>query len=87
MFDKVFDRRGTGSYKWDTIVTDGLIERGAYPLSVADMEFQTPPEVRKAITDFSQKGFFCYTDGTRTIVMRCVNLCFAAIILKLITSG
>lgn len=63
MFDKVFDRRGTGSYKWDTIVTDGLIERGAYPLSVADMEFQTPPEVRKAITDFSQKGFFCYTDG------------------------
>ena len=63
MFDKVFDRRGTGSYKWDTIVTDGLIERGAYPLSVADMEFQTPPEVRTAITDFSQKGFFCYTDG------------------------
>ncbi len=65
MFNEIFDRRGTGSYKWDTIVSDGLIERGAYPLSVADMEFQTPPQVRKAITEFSQKGFFCYTDGDK----------------------
>ncbi len=63
MFDKVFNRCGTGSYKWDTTVPEGLIERGAYPLSVADMEFPTPPQVRKAISDFAEKGFFCYTDA------------------------
>ena len=37
MFDEIYNRKNTGSYKWDTIVPDGVIERGAYPLSVADM--------------------------------------------------
>ena len=63
MFNEIINRRGSGSYKWDTIVDDGIIERGAYPLSVADMEFKTPLEVRQAITDFAHKGFFCYTSG------------------------
>lgn len=65
MFDKVFNRKNSGSYKWDTTVPEGLIERGAYPLSVADMEFQTPIEVREAIKNFAKKGFFCYTDGDK----------------------
>lgn len=63
MFDDIVNRRGSGSYKWDTTVSEGLIERGAYPLSVADMEFRTPPEVRKAVSDFAECGFFCYTDS------------------------
>ena len=63
MFNEIINRRGSGSYKWDTIVDDGIIERGAYPLSVADMEFKTPLEVREAIKDFANKGFFCYTSG------------------------
>ena len=33
---------------------------------LADMEFQTPPEVREAVTEFTQKGFFCYTDADKT---------------------
>ncbi len=65
MFDKVFNRQNTGSYKWDTAVPEGAIERGAYPLSVADMEFQTPVEVREAVTEFTEKGFFCYTDADK----------------------
>lgn len=63
MFNEIINRRGSGSYKWDTIVDDGIIERGAYPLSIADMEFKTPLEVREAIKDFADKGFFCYTSG------------------------
>ncbi len=63
MFDKIVNRSGSGSYKWDTTVTDGAIERGAYPLSVADMEFRTPSEVREAIKNFADEGFFCYTDS------------------------
>lgn len=63
MFDEIYNRKNSGSYKWDTIVSAGVIERGAYPLSVADMEFKTPEEVRSAIKDFTDKGFFCYTSG------------------------
>ncbi len=63
VFSNVVSRRNSGSYKWDTTVTDGAIERGAYPLSVADMEFSTPVEVKNAIKDFTDKGFFCYTDS------------------------
>ena len=63
MFDEIVNRRGSGSYKWDTIIEDGVIERGAYPLSVADMEFKTPVEVRNAVKEFSDNGFFCYTSG------------------------
>lgn len=63
MFDKAISRRNSGSYKWDTTVTDGAIERGAYPLSVADMEFRTPQEVRQVIKEFADTGFFCYTDS------------------------
>ncbi len=65
MFDKIVSRRGSGSYKWDTAVTDDAIERGAYPLSVADMEFRTPQEVRSAIKEFTEAGFFCYTDSDK----------------------
>ena len=63
MFEKEVCRKGSGSYKWDTTVTDGAIERGAYPLSVADMEFRTPEEVREAVKEFAENGFFCYTDS------------------------
>ncbi len=65
MFDEIINRKNTGSYKWDITVTDDAIERGAYPLSVADMEFKTPLEVREAIKSFAEKGFFCYTDSDK----------------------
>ena len=63
MFNDIVNRRGSGSYKWDTIVDAGIIERGAYPLSVADMEFRTPVEVREAVKSFADNGFFCYTSA------------------------
>ena len=37
-FDKITDRRGTGSLKWD--VADGEL-----PMWVADMDFRTAPAV------------------------------------------
>ncbi len=62
MFNEIISRQGSGSFKWDTAAPEGAIERGAYPLSVADMEFRTPVEVRESVKEFAQKGFFCYTD-------------------------
>lgn len=77
MFNEIVNRRATGSYKWDTVVENGVIERGAYPLSVADMEFKTAPEIVSAVKDFADKGFFCYTspdekylDSVRTFMSR-----------------
>ncbi|MBS7359034.1 MAG: pyridoxal phosphate-dependent aminotransferase [Oscillospiraceae bacterium] len=61
MFDEIISRKNTGSYKWDTSDPTNAIERGAYPLSVADMEFKTPAEVREAVKEFAENGFFCYT--------------------------
>ena len=53
-FDTVFDRRGTGSLKWD--VPDGVI-----PLWVADMDFPTAPAVRDALAARVETGIFGYS--------------------------
>ena len=63
MFDEICSRRGTGSAKWDTNVPDGLVEGGAYPFSVADMEFKMAPAIHDALVKFIDDGFLCYTDA------------------------
>ncbi len=53
-FDKLTERRGTGSYKWDDC-------GGAkYPLWVADMDFEAAPEIRKALEQRVSHGIFGY---------------------------
>ncbi len=53
-FDKLTDRRGSGSYKWDDC-------GGAkYPLWVADMDFEAAPEIRKALEQRVSHGIFGY---------------------------
>ena len=39
-FDKIPNRRGTNSLKWD-------VDRKELPMWVADMDFETVPEVQK----------------------------------------
>ena len=82
MFNEIINSRGRGSYKWDTIVDDGIIERGAYPLSVADMEFKTPLEVRQAITDLLIRVSFVTQAVMKFTATVSVNFFFAVIILK-----
>lgn len=53
-FDKVPDRRGTGSYKWDTDEGDVV------PLWVADMDFETAPAVKEALARRVSHGVFGY---------------------------
>lgn len=52
-FDKKIDRRGTGALKWD-------IPEGELPMWVADMDFETAPEIRDAITARAGHGVFGY---------------------------
>ena len=54
-FDRLTDRSGTFSYKWD--VSDGEL-----PMWVADMDFETAPKVREAIVRRAEHGIFGYSD-------------------------
>ncbi|MCM1021975.1 MAG: pyridoxal phosphate-dependent aminotransferase [Muribaculum sp.] len=55
-FDKIVDRRGSGSYKWDSTKDSEMI-----PLWVADMDFQTAPCVVEALRKRVEHGIFGYT--------------------------
>ena len=53
-FDRMTDRRDTGSYKWD-ISADEL------PMWVADMDFQTAPEIIRSVEQRASAGIYGYT--------------------------
>lgn len=53
-FDQVIDRRNTGSVKWNVPETE-------LPMWVADMDFQTAPEIIEALQQRVEHGIFGYT--------------------------
>ena len=53
-FDKVVERRGTGSLKWD-------VPQRELPMWVADMDFETVPEVTEALMQRAAQGVFGYS--------------------------
>ncbi len=53
-FDEIIDRRNTNSLKWD-------VEEKELPMWVADMDFQTAPEIREAIEKRAAHGVFGYS--------------------------
>lgn len=62
-FDKIIDRKGTASYKWDQ--SEKLFGRAdILPLWVADMDFEPPHEVVEAIKSRAAQGIYGYTFRT-----------------------
>ncbi len=55
-FDELIDRRGTGSYKWDSASDDNVL-----PMWVADMDFRTAPAITDALQRRVAHGVFGYT--------------------------
>ena len=53
-FDKMTDRSGTLSYKWD-------VKAGELPMWVADMDFEVAPPIKKAVVQRAEHGIFGYT--------------------------
>ena len=53
-FDKLIDRRNTRSLKWD-------VKEHELPMWVADMDFQTAPEIQAAIQERAAHGVFGYS--------------------------
>lgn len=61
-FDRVIDRRQTGSVKWD--FNQRIFGReDILPLWVADMDFQAPEAVIEALVKRAKHGIFGYSDG------------------------
>lgn len=56
LFDLTPDRRGSGSYKWDTADGQDII-----PLWVADMDFKAAPVIMDALRARVEHGVFGYT--------------------------
>ena len=56
-FDTIISRRGTNSYKWDSLPAD----KDILPLWVADMDFRTPDFIVNAIKKRLEHEIFGYT--------------------------
>lgn len=54
-FDKVVNRYGTNSLKWN-------VKENELPMWVADMDFETAPEIKEALLARVAHGVFGYTD-------------------------
>lgn len=61
-FDRVIDRRGTDSLKYDFAVERGKKE-DILPLWVADMDFQTAPEIINSLKTAVEHGIYGYTES------------------------
>jgi len=60
-FNTLYERRNTGSEKWAEVeAMDGNI----VPVSIADMEFITAPEIREALSDYISKNILGYTSAS-----------------------
>lgn len=63
-FDTVVPRRGTNSYKWDSMPREDIL-----PMWVADMDFCTAPAVTDAIRKRAEPAF-SVIHGFRIPIMR-----------------
>lgn len=55
-FDELVPRKGTNSYKWDTVKDEDVL-----PMWVADMDFRTAPAIVGALQKRVEHGIFGYT--------------------------
>lgn len=62
-FDRIIERSGTSSSKWDRRKKD-VGEDDVLPMWVADMDFASPPPVLEALRKRVEHGIFGYTERT-----------------------
>ena len=73
-FTTLPDRRGLGSSKWDAMLAERPdLPAGIVPLSVADMELQNPPEVRRALHELIDAGPLGYSSPTPRFFEACAS--------------
>lgn len=60
-FDRLIDRRGTASAKWDTLPQTGAGEPAYIALSTADMDFAVPSVISEALERVVARRIYGYT--------------------------
>ena len=66
-FDRMVNRYGTDCYKWDMIIKRKL-DPNTLPLWVADMDFETVPEVKERLKKW-QTAVFTVIPCWETVIM------------------
>ncbi len=69
-FDRVIDRKGTGSEKWVPFEESDVL-----PMPVADMDFASPPELVEALRERVEHGVFGYAQPTPSLVDTVIGMC------------
>ena len=69
-FDRIIERKGTNSVKYDgdKAQVDGMI-----PMWVADMDFETLPEIKEVLVKRAEHGIFGYAAPTDTYYQSVIN--------------
>ncbi len=71
-FDRVFDRRNTGSTKWDA-VSSIFGNEDVLPMWVADMDFPTAQPIVDALKKRAEHAFYGYTQAGQSLIEAIVN--------------
>ncbi|MGE0702105.1 MAG: MalY/PatB family protein, partial [Hyphomicrobiaceae bacterium] len=73
-FDRIIQRRGTHSSKWDNMAKlSGISSPDGIPMWVADMDFQAPPGVTQALREEVERGTHGYYADTGTWAAACAD--------------
>ena len=59
-FDRTFDRHNTEVIKWDRLEKD-FGRKDLIPFGIADMDFETLPEITRAMTERAKHPTYGYT--------------------------
>lgn len=66
-FETLVSRKGTGSSKWNQMYDwNSNVDAEVVPLSVADMEIKTPPEIVEGLKNYLDTSILGYTKPTRS---------------------
>ena len=71
-FDEIINRRNTDSIKWNR-TDDWPTGKDVLPLSVADMDFKSPPEIIQSIKERAEHGVFGYASPSDSYYESVIN--------------
>lgn len=73
-FETIINRKGQGSAKWDLMYnTKKDVGDNIIPLSVADMEFENPPQIKEGLKKYIDEMILGYTVPTKSYYDSVIN--------------
>ena len=72
-FDKIINRKDTNSIKWDCYKKFLFDKENLLPMWVADMDFESPPEVKKSIIERAKHGIYGYSMKSEKYYQSIIN--------------